>query len=252
MRLLIIILSIVGLLVSCAQVPKRGSAPLSYQKKLQSTAHWNQMAEQVSHQIKIALINQFASPDEKDKKVEERISTGEMELVAGKPLEPTSTQGRDESFMGSPPVVTFVPLGPVFIQNYDLSPFGSAFRTLLTTELLNKGISVSPNEQCPYKLDWKIGLVTHEAERVNKGGLLAFLLEIPQFIFFGENDWQEYKPHSEVLITFMLKHNKVNVLFRNSRIYYINDEDIEHYWRIPAYAERQKAAEPTTFTVVSE
>lgn len=251
MRLLIIILSIVGLLVSCAQVPKQGSAPLSYQKKLQASAHWNQMAEQISHQVKKALINQFASPDEKDRKEEKSISTGEMELVAGKPLEQTSTQGCEESFMDRPPVVTFVPLGPVFIQNYDLSPFGSAFRTLLTTKLLNKGISVSPNEQCPYKLDWEIGLVTHEAERVNKGGLLTFLLEIPQFVFFGENDWHEYKPHSEVLITFMLKHNKVNVLVRDSRIYYINDEDVGHY-RIAAYAERQKAAEPTTFTVVSE
>lgn len=243
MRLLIIILSIVGFLVSCAQVPKQGSAPLSYQKKLQASERWNQMAEQVSHRVKKALINQFAFPDEKDKK--ECISTGEMELVAGRPLEPVSTQAGDESFTGRPPVVTFVPLGPIFIQNYDLSPFGSAFRTLLTTKLLNKGISVSLNEQCPYKLDWEIGLVTHKAERVNKGGLLTFLLEIPQLVFFGENDFREYKPHSEVLITFMLKHNKVN-LVRNSRIYYINDEDIGHYRRIPAYAES------TTFTVVSE
>jgi len=140
--------------------------------------------------------------------------------------------------------------GPVFIQAHDNSQFGSTMRTLITSKLHNKGIAVSQDRKSQYKLSWNVQLVTHEANRANKGGLLTFILiEIPQYIFFGENDSREYKPHSEAVITFKLMKDDIS-LFRDTKIYYVNDEDNDHYWNIPEYAD-QNPTRSKTFTPVN-
>jgi hypothetical protein len=140
--------------------------------------------------------------------------------------------------------------GPVFIQAHDNSQFGSTMRTLITSKLHNKGIAVSQDRKSQYKLSWNVQLVTHEANRANKGGLLTFILiEIPQYIFFGENDSGEYKPHSEAVITFKLMKDDIS-LFRDTKIYYVNDEDNDHYWNIPGYAD-QNPTRSKTFTPVN-
>ncbi len=141
-------------------------------------------------------------------------------------------------------------VGPVFIQDHDNSQFGSTMHTLITSKLHNKGIAVSQDRKSQYKLSWNVQLVTHEANRTNKGGLLTFILiEIPQYIFFGENDSREYKPHSEAVITFKLMKDDIS-LFRDTKIYYVNDEDNDHYWNIPEYAD-QNPTRSKTFTTVN-
>ena len=140
--------------------------------------------------------------------------------------------------------------GPVFVQAHDNSQFGSTMHTLITSKLHNKGIAVSQDRKSQYKLSWNVQLVTHEANRINKGGLLTFILiEIPQYIFFGENDSREYKPHSEAVITFKLMKDDIS-LFRDTKIYYVNDEDNDHYWNIPEYAD-QNPTMSKTFTPVN-
>ncbi len=139
---------------------------------------------------------------------------------------------------------------PVFVQAHDNSQFGSTMHTLITSKLHNKGIAVSQDRKSQYKLSWNVQLVTHEANRINKGGLLTFILiEIPQSIFFGENDSREYKPHSEAVITFKLMKDDIS-LFRDTKIYYVNDEDNDHYWNIPEYAD-QNPTMSKTFTPVN-
>jgi hypothetical protein len=240
---LFIFLSIFAILVSCAQVPKQESHFLSYQEKLQASKHWDLIAQKVANKVQMALESQsevdaitatlmmsssdygHSSPDELNKKEEESLESNDLDFVL--------SGGK----------------GPVFIQNYDNSQFGSIMHTLITSELLNKGIIVSHNRKSRYILSWNVQLVTHEANRINKEGLLTFILiEIPQFIFFGENDYGEYKPHSEVVITFKLKKDDIN-LFRNTNIYYVNDEDNNHYWNIAEYAD-QKPTKSATFTLV--
>ena len=140
--------------------------------------------------------------------------------------------------------------GPVFVQNHDHSQFGLTMRTLITSKLQNKEMVVSQNRKSKYKLSWNVQLVAHEANRINKGGLLTFILiEIPQSIFFGENDSREYKPHSEAVITFKLMKDDIS-LFRDTKIYYVNDEDNDHYWNIPEYAD-QNPTMSKTFTPVN-
>lgn len=139
---------------------------------------------------------------------------------------------------------------PVFIQDHDYSQFGSTMHTLITSKLHNKGIAVSQDRESQYKLSWNVQLVTHAADRINKGGLITFILiEIPQYIFFGENDSRKYKPHSEVVITFKLMKDDIS-LFRDTKIYYVNDEDNDHYWNIPEYAD-QNPTGSKTFTPVN-
>lgn len=139
--------------------------------------------------------------------------------------------------------------GPVFIQAHDNSQFGSTMRTLITSKLHDKGIAVSQDRKSQYKLSWNVQLVTHEANRINKGGLLTFILiEIPQYIFFGENDSGEYKPHSEAVITFKLMKDDIS-LFRDTKIYYVNDEDNDHYWNIPGYADQNPTRSKTFIPV---
>jgi hypothetical protein len=208
---LFIFLSIFAILVSCAQVPEPASHFLTYQKKLQASKHWDRMAKKVANNVQMALESQ-----------------SELDTI-------TSTSGK----------------GPVFIQDHDNSQFGSTMHTLITSELFNKGINVSQNRKSRYKLNWNVQLVTREANRINKSGLLAFILiEIPQSIFFGENDSKEYKPHSEAVITFKLKKDDIN-LFRDTKIYYVNDEDNNHYWDIAEYAD-QESTKSATFTIVNK
>ncbi len=141
--------------------------------------------------------------------------------------------------------------GPVFIQAHDNSPFGSTMHTLITSKLHNKGIAVSQDRKSQYKLSWNVQLVAHKANRINQAGLITFILiDIPQAIFFGENDSLKYKPHSEAVITFKLMKDDIS-LFRDTKIYYVNDEDNDdHYWNIPEYAD-QNPTMSKTFTPVN-
>jgi hypothetical protein len=243
---LFIFLSIFVFLISCAQVPKQESHFLSYQEKLQASKHWNLMAKKIADQTKIKLESQseldyataslmmsssdygHAYPDEPESKLEKK-------SIEDEKLEIGLSSGK----------------GPVYIHNNDNSQFGSIMHTLLTTELMDKGIAVSRNPKSLYKLSWNVQIVRHKADRINKGGLLSFILiEIPQFIFFGENDFGEYKPHSEVVITFKLKRDNIN-LFRDTDIYYVNDLDNNHYWDIAEYTD-DELTKSATFTLVNQ
>ena len=51
MRYLAIFIALV-FLTSCAQVPKEGSYPLGYQKKMQASHHWNKLARKVAADVK--------------------------------------------------------------------------------------------------------------------------------------------------------------------------------------------------------
>ncbi len=141
--------------------------------------------------------------------------------------------------------------GPVFVQNHDHSQFGLTMRTLITSKLQNKGMVVSQNRKSKYKLNWNVQLVTHEANRINSGGLLTFIFkDLPQALIFGENTIGEYAPHSEAVITFNLKYEDTS-LFRNTKIYYVNSEDSDHYWDIPEYTD-QNPTKSKTFTSVTK
>lgn len=131
----------------------------------------------------------------------------------------------------------------IFMSDVDYSPFGKAMRTLLITAFHRKHLVLTTVETVEestykYKLVCEVQPVFHAAYRENTyGGLPTFLLlEIPQFILLGENDWYGGKPHSEVIITYELwkkneKDLKSSLCLRTSKIFYVNDADREeHYW----------------------
>ncbi len=195
MRYCILLFSFV-FLVSCAQVPKEASHVISYQTKLQASRHWEEIAKNITQEVKLKLKKEAS-------------------------------------------------VNHVAISDYDKSQFGLTIRTFLKTEFSKNGLDVKSKENSPYKLDWEVQINRHSAQRRNRyPGVLEFvLLDIPQFVFLGGNDWDTYKQHYEIIVTFVLKKNETNLL-RKSSIYYINDEDIGHYIH--------EETEQSKFTMVNE
>lgn len=210
MRSFIFLFSFV-FLVSCAQVPKEASHVISYQTKLQASQHWEEIAKNITQEVKLELKNQSKS---------------------------NGTAEEDKNKKKAS-------VGPVAISDYDKSQFGLTIRTFLKTEFSKNGLDVTSKENSPYKLDWEVQINRHSAKRCNSNvGVLEFvLLDIPQFIILGGNDWDTYKQHYEIIVTFVLKKNETNLL-RKSSIYYINDEDIGHYIH--------EETEQSKFTMVNE
>ena len=98
----------------------------------------------------------------------------------------------------------------------------------MKTEFSNKGIPVACSEKQPYFLDWKVSINRTNSDRTNYNpGLLELLLDVPQFVLLGGNDWGLHKSHHEVSVTFILTNKYANTdipLLRKSNIYYINDK----------------------------
>jgi hypothetical protein len=129
---------------------------------------------------------------------------------------------------------------PVYIQRDESedcvqrpyrTPFDRAFRGFLITELAKQGIPVSLNPENPLRICWDVQLVVHNADRINplSFGVLGELAPPPDI-------WQGTAgrplPHSEVIITTTTT-NRGEILSRNSNIFYINDQDWQHYWSRP-------------------
>lgn len=218
MRSFIILFSFV-FFVSCAQVPKEASHVVSYQTKLQASQHWEEIAKNITQEVKLALKMQSESSGtaEEDKNKKE------------------------------------ASIAPVAISDYDKSQFGSTIRTFLKTEFFNNGLVVTSKENSPYNLDWEVQINSHLAQRRNSnvGALEFVLLDIPQFIILGGNDLDTYKQHYEIIVTFVLKENETNLL-RKSSIYYINDKDIGHYNNKAVGHYIHDETEPSKFTMVNE
>lgn len=119
----------------------------------------------------------------------------------------------------------------VFMSDADRSPFGKAMRTFLDTELNHRDLVLTAVETSPYKLVWDVQPVYHVADRKNNVHFLrTIIVDFPQYIFLGETDWDSRtKPHSEVIVSYELLKNGSS-LHRDSKIFYVNDSDRDHYW----------------------
>ena len=124
----------------------------------------------------------------------------------------------------------------VYVPSNDRSPFGIAFHDLLITELMKQGIPASSNPNNPLRIEWEVQRVVHQANRSNPsfpfgwltGGITALVASpfVDVSPVFGTGPLS----HSEVIITTQLKNKSEETLLRNSDIYYINDQDRQHYW----------------------
>lgn len=105
--------------------------------------------------------------------------------------------------------------------------------TIITTELIKHKLTITKDANTSLRLDGLVQPVIHKAERKNSPSLFYILfVAILQAIFLGEADFGfQSKPHTELIITFRLKNNDVDI-FRQTHIYSINDADIGHYWDI--------------------
>ena len=102
MKNLIILIMSLFLMASCAQVPRKASYQMNYQKKMQASNHWNVLAKDIAAKIK------FHTEPQPVQSEFGHIIPGESEKIqTGKTA--------------------------VFISGLDRSPFGNAMRTFLTT-----------------------------------------------------------------------------------------------------------------------
>jgi hypothetical protein len=190
------------MVVSCTQVPKQESYPLTYQKKMQAAEHWRFLAIKVSQDW-----NQLA-----------------------KNSQPAQ----------------------VYISSRDKSEFGRAMRSLLITELMADGITISRDPSRSFVLDWEVQPVRHAADRYSQNGIPMALLNFLQAITVGGFYGDCRYPHSEVIITFNLFNpaNQQVPISRRSYIFYVNDADVAHYPLLqPSFSE--SALKPVSFKVVN-
>lgn len=213
MRWLTVLLAIV-FIMSCAQVPKEASYPMTHQERMQASEHWRFLAKDISKQVISAVCPEII----------------DTSTVSGPNLSPELSQ--------KSPVQGFYSTCQVrdafFISNADPSPFGQAMRTFLKTELTIQGLNITSNPNSPFELKWDVQPVVHKAERVSgHSGIFAGFGEILRSLVAGEmdNDYRT-KPQTEMIISYELVKKEKDItskILSGNRIYYINDVDRDHY-----------------------
>jgi hypothetical protein len=119
--------------------------------------------------------------------------------------------------------------------HFKITPFDQAFHSFLITELTKQGIPVSFNPDNRLKLDWVVQPVVHNAYRIKPHPSLAEAIDVWSGIEAGS------LPHSEIIITTTLT-DRGAIWLRNANIFYINDQDWQHYWSIPNVPDTPKKA----------
>ncbi|MBW1940747.1 MAG: hypothetical protein JRI28_05135, partial [Deltaproteobacteria bacterium] len=188
----------------------------------QASYHWKQLAESLAMQVKTKLKNQALC------RLAD-LQSGNLENF-GHETAPAGNEGTASTQKSLDTIQDLFGIGikPVYVQTSDQSVFGKTFHTLLVTELINHGLSISSNKESDVKIKWKVQEVKHQAKRTNQMGLIEGVVEGVVALVLGGTEWGS-QPHEEIIITCLAKKND-SVLVRRSDIYYINNEDRQHYW----------------------
>ena len=209
MRLCVIIMVVTALTSSCGRIPEPTGYVHSEQNKMQATHHWDVLAADIANQINNELI---------------------LSDYLDIPVFVRETCGDENSSCPSPGATVFE----------------ESFRDLLITNLVTLGV---PTSQKPDKgtltINYKTQTVYHHRNkwRTLKPGLLTTLTagvlvirnapsEIAWLAAAGTADLAQSSyitsSNFEVLVTTSVIADG-RYLFRNSNIYYINDQDSWHY-----------------------
>jgi hypothetical protein len=199
------------LLAGCSSAPKPSPYLYSSQEHMQAAHHWNELASEVAEVVTVRIKEGYISPTE-----------------------------------------------PVYVQSDDRSPFGRAFRSLLITELTRQGIPVSSNPDNPVKIDWTVQPVVHNENRGNwslpfgLGWLTGGITALVTSPFAGVEPLfnNGSLPHTEIIVTTMISKSGAT-LSRNAEIYYINDQDRQHYWPRPDTSVAAAPVAQKVYTVVN-
>lgn len=136
----------------------------------------------------------------------------------------------------------------IYIQNTDKSPFGKAFRTYLTTHLINSGFSISGSpDKATISVNWSVQLIRRNAERIKPvlPGVPAFIIGTAVTVLAGPgwNTTDCRTPHTEIILTLTFT-RKEEILAVDTKTFYINDQERNNYWESDINI-------PVTFTAVN-
>ncbi|HOI95112.1 MAG TPA: hypothetical protein PK250_10445 [Syntrophobacter fumaroxidans] len=186
------------LLAACSSVPSQSNFPQTYQPKMQAAYHWQWFAEKVAQEQVLPL---FVKP--------------------GSSKHPKSPIVRER-------------VQPVYIQQSDQSPFGTAFRTYMTMVLRNKGVPVVDSQDGALKLGWSIQLVNHNRSEINPPppGVIATAGVVLGWLVAGASPGHfcESVPHTEIMITCEISQGGLTNLSQQTYTFYIPDEDADNYY----------------------
>lgn len=213
MRFCLIFFALLTLTISCGRIPEPTGYEYSQQQKMQASHHWDVLAADIANQIN----NELILNDYLDIPVFVRETCGDE----NQPCKPSETTVFEESF-----------------------------RDLLITNLVTLGVPTSPTPGTDSLIiNYKAQAVYHHRNRWRtlKPGLLTALTagivvlrnapsEIIALAIAGTVDFANASlvttSNFEVIITTSVIADN-HYLFRNSNIYYINDQDSWHY-RMPS------------------
>jgi len=168
------------------------------------------------------------------------------------------------------------PTESVYVNDSDKSPFGRAFRTFLMSELENRAIRLSSNEDNSTNISWAVQLVEYESNRRYTTYLgpftSAWAISWASFGIAQASDvaaavvgsglaslWLDvnslpipYVSRREVIITAYLARSG-RIEERLTKIFYINDADHWQYWDQPdAYLVQGEPLIPVSYAVVNK
>ncbi|MEN8219005.1 MAG: hypothetical protein ABFS56_22070 [Pseudomonadota bacterium] len=210
-----LLIATVTLVTACSHrpIPVATSYSMTAQQKMQAAHHWNVLASDVAKRLKNTVDITFPSAIDK------------------------------------PPLVIN------FTQAQEKIPFGKAFSNMLTTKLVQQGMVVLRAEDAGDNLmiDYDMQVIHHKDRRLTylPPGLLTALTGGVFFVKQAIENWEHpglaaipfaiagdvksalnYRfpgeTNTEVIITTSITRNQ-QYIFGDSRIYYINDGDYDHY-----------------------
>ena len=209
MKCLLLLVTSLFLITSCARIPEPVGYEYSKQQKMQAVHHWNVLAKDLSNRINNELIRS------------DFLNTT---------IYVKTTCGNDSNSC----------------EERETSEFNEGFRDLLITELVAYGIPTSaiPDNEA-ITVNYKVQIVRHRKNRyrtIYPGVITALTTAVTvlrnapsMFLTIGSaagvdffNGTYAQKTDLEVVITTSMIFRK-KYFFRSSDIYYINAEDYYHY-----------------------
>ena len=222
MRLCVTFLVAAALTVSCGRIPDPAGYVQSEQNKMQATHHWNVLAADIANQIN----NELILNDYLDIPVFVRETCGDE----NEPCPPSKSTAFEESFRDLL-ITNLVSLGVPTRQKQDSGALVVNYKTQTVYHHRNNWRSLKP------------GLLTALTAGIlvirNAPADLIWLAAAGTIDF--ANSAYVASSNFEVLITTSVVADG-RYLFRNSNIYYINDQDSWHY---------QKPSDPAEIGLIS-
>jgi hypothetical protein len=202
MRLILTVCILAVFTTACSKVPSQQSYPYSFQHKMQSADHWDELAE--------AMVKKQVGP---------YFTSGENKVPLPEHIFGVYIQDKDQSPFG----IAFQTYLTTELFNKGI-PISSTPKDCFTLEWSVQQVIHSSDRKQPGPPGGLIGAVVYT---------VGWVFGADFYLMDEDNPFYRGKvPHSELLVTLKVKDGNV-VYSRQTATLYIDDADAKNYWTLP-------------------